>query len=117
METQIATAEKLGMELYGCMNSAVLDYGDYTVAVWEHCFKGSIAEVYELVETPEETGLGRCECRISRIGRKEGFEDAGHAMAWALTNVNSRKGRESVPCLCTFTQCSAVIFVYIMVLK
>ena len=60
---------------------------DYTVAVWEHCFKGSIAEVYELVETPEETGLGRCECRISRIGRKEGFEDAGHAMAWALTNV------------------------------
>ena len=41
----------------------------------------------ELVETPEETGLGRCECRISRIGRKEGFEDAGHAMAWALTKV------------------------------
>ena len=69
METKITTAEKLGMELYGCMNSAVLDYGDYTV------------------ETPEETGLGRCECRISRIGRKEGFEDAGHAMAWALTKV------------------------------
>ena len=65
METKITTAEKLGMELYGCMNSAVLDYSDYTVAVWEHCFKGSIAEVYELVETPEETGLGRCECRIS----------------------------------------------------
>ena len=62
METKITTAEKLAMELYGCMNSAVLDYGDYT-------------------------GFGRCECRISRIGRKEGFEDAGHAMAWALTNV------------------------------
>ena len=43
--------------------------------------------IHILVETPEETGLGRCECRISRIGRKEGFEDAGHAMAWALTNV------------------------------
>ena len=66
METKITTAEKLGMELYGCMNSAVLDYSDYTVAVWEHCFKGSIAEVYELVETPEETGLGRCECRKKR---------------------------------------------------
>lgn len=87
METKITTAEKLAMELYGCMNSAVLDYGDYTVAVWDHCFKGSIAEVYELVETPDETCFGRCECRISRIGRKEGFEDAGHAMAWALTNV------------------------------
>ena len=34
METKITTAEKLAMELYGCMNSAVLDYGDYTVAVW-----------------------------------------------------------------------------------
>jgi len=87
METKVTTAEKLAMELYGCMNSAVLDYGDYTVAVWDHCFKGSIAEVYELVETPDETDFGRCECRISRIGRKEGFEDAGHAMAWALTNV------------------------------
>ena len=64
METKITTAENLGMELYGC-----------------------IAEIYELVETPEETGLGRCECRISRIERKEGFEDAGHAMAWALTKV------------------------------
>ena len=30
METKITTAEKLAMELYGCMNSAVLDYGDYT---------------------------------------------------------------------------------------
>lgn len=28
METKITTAENLGMELYGCMNSAVLDYGD-----------------------------------------------------------------------------------------
>ena len=47
METKITTAEKLGMELYGCMNSAVLDYGDYTVAVWEHCFKGSKRQVLE----------------------------------------------------------------------
>ena len=87
METKITTAENLGMELNGCLNAAVLDYGDYTIAVWDHCFKGSIAEVYELVDTPEETGLGRCECRISRIERKEEFEDAGHAMAWALTKV------------------------------
>ena len=50
METKITTAEKLGMELYGCMNSAVLDYGDYTVAVWDHCFKGSIAEVHKLLQ-------------------------------------------------------------------
>ena len=70
METKITTAENLGMELCGCLNAAVLDYGDY-----------------KLVDTPEETRLGRCECRISRIERKEEFEDAGHAMAWALTKV------------------------------
>ena len=80
---KITTAENLAEDLYGCMHSAVLDYGDYTIAVWDHCYKGSIAEVYELVETPDETGLGRCECRISLIERKEEFEDAGHAMAWA----------------------------------
>ena len=84
---KITTAENLAEDLYRCMHSAVLDYGDYTVAVWDHCFKGSIAEVYELIETPEETGLGRCECRISLIERKEEFEDAGHAMAWALSKV------------------------------
>ena len=87
METKITTAEKLGMELYGCMNSAVLDYGDYTVAVWEQCFKCSFADFYERVETPDETCMGSCECRISRIGIKAGFEDAGHAMACALTKV------------------------------
>ena len=84
---KITKAENLAEDLYGCMHSAVLDYGDYTVAVWNHCFKGSIAEVYELIETPAETGFGRCECRISLIERKEGFEDAGHAMAWALSKV------------------------------
>ena len=57
MKTKITSAENLGMELSGCLNSAVLDYGDYTIAVWDHCFKGSIAEVYELVDTPETSSL------------------------------------------------------------
>lgn len=87
MTKEMTTAENLAMELYGCMGAAVLDYGDYTIAVWNHCCNGSIAEVYELIETPEETGLGRCECRISKMERKEGFEDTGHAMAWALSKV------------------------------
>ena len=65
---------------YGCMNSAVIDYGDYTVAVWDHCFKGSVAEVYELVETPEETGLGRCECRIQGLKEKKDLRMQG--MQW-----------------------------------
>lgn len=101
METKITTAEKLAMELYGCMNSAVLDYGDYTVAVWDHCFKGSIAEVYELVETPDETGFGRCECRISRIGRKEGFENARacNGMGTHKCKIAERAGKTFPACV------------------
>ena len=30
---RITTAEHLAEDLYGCMHSAVLDYGDYTIAV------------------------------------------------------------------------------------
>lgn len=87
MEEKITTTENLATELLGCMGSAIVDYGNYTVAVWEHCHKGSIAEIYKLIEMPKEYELGRCECKISRIERKESFEDPGHAMKWALDKV------------------------------
>ena len=44
--------------------------------------------IKELVETPEETGLGRCECRLSLIERKVGIEDSGHAVAWAIEQLS-----------------------------
>lgn len=85
--TKFTTREHLKEELCGCMKGAVLDYCDYVITVWEHCFDGIKAAIYELIETPEETGLDRCECRLSQIAEKQGFEDTGHAIAWALTEV------------------------------
>ena len=58
-----------------------------TITVLEHCFEGIKVAVYELIETPEETGLGRCECRLSKITENKGFEDTGHAVAWALAEL------------------------------
>lgn len=85
--TDFTTRENLETDLYGCLNSAVLDYGDHVITVLEHCFDGVIAAIYELVETPEETGLSRCECRLSKIATNSGFEDTGHAVAWALAEL------------------------------
>ena len=64
MEEKITTTENLVTELLGCIDSAIVDYGNYTIAVWEHCHKGSIAEIYKLIEMPKEYELGRCECKI-----------------------------------------------------
>ena len=76
--------EKLSLEVsagYG----AVVRYGDrvfFTDIHWQGHF---IAEIYEFVETPEETGLGDIECRLTKIAEaKEKFEDGGHAIAWCL---------------------------------
>ncbi|MFW5668692.1 MAG: hypothetical protein ACOCM4_05540 [Acetivibrio ethanolgignens] len=85
---EFTTREKLESNLYGCLNSAVLDYGDHIIATWEHCFEGIIVEVYEMIETPEETGFGRCECRLSLIERKVGIEDTGHAVLWAIEQLS-----------------------------
>lgn len=85
--TDFTTRENLETDLYGCLNSAVLDYGDHVITVFEHCFEGIKVAVYELVETTEETGLGRCECRLSKIAENKGFEDTGHAVAWALAEL------------------------------
>lgn len=49
-------------------------------------YYGFTAEVYEFVETPEETGLGYIECRLSLIEKAEKhFEDGGHAIAWCIS--------------------------------
>ena len=84
---EFTTREHLEEELYGCNNAAVLDYGDHVITVLEHCFEGIKVAVYELIETPEETGLGRCECRLSKIAENKGFEDTGHGVAWAINEL------------------------------
>lgn len=78
------TMERLSMEInpgYG----AVVRFGD-RVFVTDIHWKGYFtAEIYEFVETPEETGLGDIECRLSKITEATlHFEDGGHAIAWCL---------------------------------
>ena len=74
--TEFTTMEKLQMKVGP--SGAVLKYGE--------TYYGFTAEVYEFVETPEETGLGYIECRLSLIEKAEKhFEDGGHAIAWCIS--------------------------------
>lgn len=85
--TEFTTREKIEERLYSAHNAAVIDYGDCIIAVEEQRRRGCIAEVYELVDDPNETGIPRAECRLQLIADRNGFEDTGHAVAWALEQV------------------------------
>lgn len=53
-----------------------------------HWKGGFTAEIYEFVETPDETGLGDIECRLAPWGKTdERFADNGHAIAWCMAQV------------------------------
>lgn len=66
---------------------AVLKYGE-KVLVTDLAWKGFVAAVYEFIETPEETRLSDIECRLNLIETSESiFEDGGHAMEWAISQV------------------------------
>lgn len=62
--TEFTTMEKLQMKVGP--SGAVLKYGEKVLVTCE-TYYGFTAEVYEFVETPEETGLGYIECRLRRI--------------------------------------------------
>ena len=80
------TMEDLAMEGYAAMG-AVLRYGGNVLVVGCESF-GYHAAVYEMVETPQETGLGDVECRISLVeAAEEVFKDGGHAMEWCLSKI------------------------------
>ena len=76
----------------------VIAYGDYVLAsAYRHLGKGRIgndARVYKLAEQPIP-GWGPdsrafIECGLNLITRSpELFEDAGHAIAWALAQTNN----------------------------
>ena len=78
------TIEKLQMQV-SCSYGAVITFGD-KVFVTDISYKGGFsAEIYEFVETPEETGLDEIECRLNLVAMsQEVFEDGGHAIAWAM---------------------------------
>lgn len=81
------TQEELEMRVTAG-DGMVCKFGDYVLVV-DYCWGGFVAGVYKFTETPEETGLGECECRLAFCEKSEGtFEDGGHAMAWALSRVH-----------------------------
>ena len=78
------TIEKLQCKV-SASNGVVLQFGD-KVFVSDYVFPGGFkAEIYEYVETPEETGLDAIECRLNLYGKADQrFEDNGHAIEWCI---------------------------------
>lgn len=62
----------------------VIKYGSRVIA--SDCdFKNKHwVEVYEFIDEPDESGLSDIECRLNLIAQQDGFDDNGHAVAWAL---------------------------------
>ena len=80
--TEFTTMEKLQTKVssYG----AVLQHGE-RVLVTDLGWKGFTAEVYEMVETPEQDGIDAIECRLTLLEKADTFfKDGGHAIAWCL---------------------------------
>ena len=82
------TMEKLQTNV-SCTYGAVIKYGD-KVCVTDLNWKGGfIAEIYEFIEFPEDTGLGDIECRLVPWAVSEDtFKDNGHALAWCFAQIN-----------------------------
>lgn len=80
METKITTAEKLAMELYGCMNSAVLDYGDYTVAVWITALKEALQKFMNWLKHRMRQVLGDANAGFQGLEEKKDLRMPG--MQW-----------------------------------
>lgn len=81
------TQEHLEMQVTAG-DGMVCKYGDHILMADRYWKGGFIAGIYEFIETPEETGLCECECRLNFCEKSEmSFEDGGHAMAWAIGRV------------------------------
>ena len=81
------TMEKLQMKV-GAACGSVLKFGNHVLVTDAHYKGGFTADIYEFVETPEETGLGDIECRLNHISRAgQTFPDNGHAIAWCMGQV------------------------------
>ena len=73
---------------------AVLKKGE-RVLIADVSWKGFVAGVYEMTETPEETGYGYLECRLDLIAMSEElFEDSGTAIECSYIQRLSFKRRQ-----------------------
>jgi len=65
---EFTTMERLQMKV-SASYGAVLKFGDKVFVTDCHWKGGFTAEIYEFVETPDETGLGDIECRLAPLGK------------------------------------------------
>lgn len=81
------TIEKLQSKV-SASYGAVIQYGDKVFVADIHWKGGFVAEIYEFIEFPEDTGLGDIECRLTPWAVSEQtFKDNGHAIAWCYEQV------------------------------
>lgn len=81
---EFTTMEKLQMKVSGSYG-VVLKYGDRVFVSDCHYKGGFTADIYEMVDDPEEMGLADIECRLALIETAtERFIDNGHAIAWCM---------------------------------
>ena len=82
---EFTTMEHLQMKVSGSYG-VVLKYGDRVFVSDCYYLGGFTAEIYEMVDDPEEMGLADIECRLALIQTAtERFADNGHAIAWCMT--------------------------------
>lgn len=84
---QTTTIEHLQDKIPSCYGAAVT-FGEKVLVAMEN-WKGQYeAAIYEFIETPEETGLGKIECRINLVEiADDTFADGGHAIEWAISRA------------------------------
>lgn len=81
---EFTTIERLQMKVSGSCG-VVLKYGDRVFVSDCHYHGGFTADIYEMVDDPDEMGIPYFECRLALIQTAtERFSDNGHAIAWCM---------------------------------
>lgn len=86
MEKEIITMLKLQERCNEL--GAVLKFGNKVFTTWLD-WTSFNAEIYEFVETEEETGKSYVECQLKKIAAATYFDDNGDAIKWCYDNMNS----------------------------
>lgn len=84
--SEFTTMENLQCQV-SAQFGAVLKYGNKVIVTDYSYNRDYCAEIYDFIDVPGESGLGDIECRIALVQKEIGFEDNGHAVAWALEQI------------------------------
>lgn len=78
------TMKKLALRVNSAQE-ALVKYDDNIFLICKDLNGNFYAEVYEFIETPNDSGVSVAECRLVLIKKsKTCFLDGGHALAWCI---------------------------------